>query len=159
MTRVGITGHRGLGTTTTALVADELRQAIGQYPADELVGVSALADGADQLFAQAVLDHGGTLEVIIPATEYRQGLPAGSLDTYDKLIARATKIYRLDHVRSDEQAHMAASEHMLRIVDELIAVWDGQPARGYGGTADVVALAGTRQVPALVMWPDGAARS
>jgi len=30
---------------------------------------------------------------------------------------------------------MAASELMLQHADQLWAVWDGQPARGYGGTA------------------------
>jgi len=34
---------------------------------------------------------------------------------------------------------MAASAYMIDHADELWAVWDGQPARGYGGTADVVA--------------------
>lgn len=36
---------------------------------------------------------------------------------------------------------MAASELMISVVSELFAVWDGRPARGYGGTADVVARA------------------
>ncbi|MDM4719304.1 hypothetical protein QTQ03_06720 [Micromonospora sp. WMMA1363] len=42
----------------------------------DLIGLSCLADGADQLFAAAVLEHGGSLEVVAPATEYRDGLPA-----------------------------------------------------------------------------------
>ena len=38
----------------------------------------------------------------------------------------------------------------------LVAVWDGQPARGLGGTADVVAR--QRGVPMEVIWPQGATR-
>jgi len=40
----------------------------------------------------------------------------------------------------------------------LFAVWDGKAARGYGGTADVIAEARTRNVPVTVIWPEGASR-
>ena len=40
----------------------------------------------------------------------------------------------------------------------LVAVWDGQPSRGLGGTADVVAYARQRSVPVTVTWPEGASR-
>ncbi|MFF4619567.1 hypothetical protein [Nonomuraea jabiensis] len=47
---------------------------------------------------------------------------------------------------------------ILEDADLLFAVWDGQPARGYGGTADVVAEARRRGVPVRVIWPEGARR-
>ena len=47
---------------------------------------------------------------------------------------------------------------MLAKADRLFAVWDGQPARGYGGTADVVAEARARGIPVTVIWPEGATR-
>jgi hypothetical protein len=42
-------------------------------------------------------------------------------------------------------------------VDRL-AIWDGRPARGYGGTADVVAEAQREGLPVVVLWPEGAQR-
>ena len=48
--------------------------------------------------------------------------------------------------------------HMLEHADALLAVWDGQPARGYGGTADVVEIARQTGTRAIVIWPDGARR-
>jgi len=39
-----------------------------------------------------------------------------------------------------------------------VAVWDGKPARGVGGTADIVSYARQKGVPVAVLWPDGAAR-
>jgi hypothetical protein len=36
------------------------------------------------------------------------------------------------------------------------AVWDGLPARSYGGTADVVEYARQRNIPVQVIWPAGA---
>jgi hypothetical protein len=40
----------------------------------------------------------------------------------------------------------------------LVAVWDGEPARGLGGTADVVAYAREGAIPVEVIWPEGATR-
>ena len=40
----------------------------------------------------------------------------------------------------------------------VLAVWDGQPSRGLGGTADVVAYARQRGVTVTVVWPEGASR-
>jgi hypothetical protein len=53
---------------------------------------------------------------------------------------------------------MAASRLMIDTADELLAVWDGQPARGHGGTADVVAYARSHGKPVHVIWPAGAER-
>jgi len=122
------------------------------------VGVTCLADGADQLFARVVLDHGGRIEVVVPARRYRDGLPAEAHASYDELLAEAVKVYELDREESDEQAHMAASEAMLDMVDALFAVWDGKAARGYGGTADAVKRAQAIGIPVQVLWPAGATR-
>lgn len=46
----------------------------------------------------------------------------------------------------------------MGLVDRLIAVWDGRPARGYGGTADLVAYARGLGVPVQVLWLAGAVR-
>lgn len=53
---------------------------------------------------------------------------------------------------------MTGSEILVGLVDRLIAVWDGEAARGFGGTADVVAYAGSMGVPVDIVWPDGATR-
>jgi hypothetical protein len=43
-------------------------------------------------------------------------------------------------------------------VDHVVAVWDGEPSDGHGGTGDVVAAARERRMPVTVVWPDGARR-
>jgi hypothetical protein len=157
--RVAVTGHRGLPAATEELVDHSIRDQLardGTGPG--LVGISCLADGADQIFARAVLDAGGHLEVIVPAARYRDGLPDAAHAGYDYLLSRAGRVDRLDYTKSTEQSHMAASQAMLAQADRLYAVWDGQPARGYGGTADVVSEANQRGIPVTVIWPDGATR-
>jgi hypothetical protein len=141
MTFIGITGHRGLPPHTVQLIDTALHDALAEY-SDSDTGVTLLADGADQLFARAVLDRGGQIEVIVPADRYRDNLPRESHLEYDDLINHAAKVHRLDFVESTAESHMAASELMISMVSELLAVWDGQPARGYGAWAQTVVATG-----------------
>ena len=159
MMRIAITGHRGLPAATERLVDKAIRGQLATDAAgDHLVGLSNLADGADQIFARAVLDADGQLEVIVPAAQYRDGLPEAAHAEYDSLLSAAAKVDRLSYVESTEASHMAASRAMLARADRLYAVWDGKPARGYGGTADVVAEAERAGIPVTVIWPQGARR-
>jgi hypothetical protein len=123
-----------------------------------VTGLSCLADGADQIFARAVTDLGGTLEAIIPAAEYREKLPADSHLGYDALFAQAAAVHQLPFIESTPESHMAASKLMIDQADELYAVWDSKSARSYGGTADVVAYAREHGTPVRVIWPNGAQR-
>lgn len=94
----------------------------------------------------------------MPAARFRDGIPPESHATYDDLLGQAIKVHRLDFIESTAETHMAACELMISIVGELIAVWDQQPARGYGGTVDVVAHARDCARTVLIVWPDGATR-
>lgn len=160
MIRIAVSGHRGLSTKVAALVSAGIEAELRQLaPAgSDLVGISCLADGADQIFATAVLNHGGELEVIVPAEAYRDGLPEVVRSRYDEFCRRASRVHRRPYRESNGDAHMAAGRFMVDRADHLIAVWDGLPARGYGGTADVVRYARERGVPVTVVWPDGAHR-
>src|SRR5262245_37880787 len=70
--RFGVTGHRVLPPRIADFVADRWRDELPT--GSELHGVSSLADGADQLFAEHVLAAAGTLHVVLPCEGY-----AGSL--------------------------------------------------------------------------------
>ncbi|MFC8442101.1 hypothetical protein ACFUJT_28540 [Streptomyces griseoincarnatus] len=156
--RVGITGHRGLDRQVEERVRALLAEAVEGYDPGELVGVSCLADGPDAWWAEAVLDHGGRLEAVVPASQYRDGLPDWHHPTYDRLIHQAWDVHETGLSVSDSHAHMAGSEILVGLVDELLAVWDGHPARAYGGTADVVAYAERQGTAVRVLWPQGASR-
>ena len=158
MPRVAVSGHRDLSAGTERLVDAAIRSALSVRAVD-VTGLSCLADGADQIFARVVLDLGGDIEAVVPAEQYRDGLPRQAHEDYDRLLAKAVTVHRLPFTESTSEAHMAASKLMISEADELYAVWDGRPARGYGGTADVVAYARERGLPVRVIWPDGARRN
>lgn len=158
MTRIAISGHRGLAPEVEECVTRTIREELSKFVATSLVGLSCLADGADQIFARAVVDAGGALEAFVPAARYRDALPESARREYDELISSAIAVHRLDHVESTPESHMDASVQMVTSADLLFAVWDGLPARSFGGTADVVAHARDVGVPVTVIWPQGATR-
>jgi hypothetical protein len=157
--RIGITGHSNLTPATVPLVAEHLRAAFDTHQPGGLVGLTCLARGADQVFARVVLDLGGSVEIVLPATDYweRKVKPDNAAE-FDDLISKAAVVHTMPFAKSNNDAYMAASEYILSAVDSLIAVWDGQPSADYGGTADVVESARKRGIPVTVVWPDGATR-
>lgn len=157
MIRIGITGHRELTPQVNEAVADLVRAHLAPYGCG-MTGISCLADGADSLFAGAVVEAGAPLEVVVPAEEYRAGLPAEHRPTYDRLLEQAVLVHELPHSASTPRAHMAAGRFLVERCDQLVAVWDGEPARGPGGTADIVSYARSLHRPVSVLWPEGARR-
>ncbi|MGI8817410.1 MAG: hypothetical protein ACR2G2_19585 [Pseudonocardia sp.] len=156
--RIGITGHSNLSPDTLPLVAAALRTLLTGTPSP-IIGVSCLARGADQVFARAVLNLGGELEVVLPASDYRERkVKLSNAADFDDLIGKAAKVITLPFEQSNRDAYMAASERVLATVDSVVAVWDGRPADGHGGTGDVVASARQRGLAVTVVWPDGADR-
>ncbi|WP_372470346.1 hypothetical protein [Nonomuraea aurantiaca] len=156
--RIGVTGHMNLTEGTSSLVFAAIREHLAQV-GDDLTGVSCIARGADSLFADAVLAAGGTLEVVIPSRDYRQAkVKADHAEQFDRLMDVAKQVRVMDFDHANRGAYEAANEAMLGSVDEIVAVWDGQPGTGAGGTAEVVAEAKRRGVKVVVIWPEGAAR-
>ncbi len=120
---------------------------------------TSLAAGADQLVARAVLKEGGSIHAIVPSAEYETTLAGDDLATYRELLAQAEQVTRLDFRQPSEQAYWAAGKEIVDYCDLLIAIWDGAPARGLGGTADVVNYARSRGKDVQVIWPTGVIRT
>ncbi|THD49023.1 MAG: hypothetical protein E7774_02305 [Bradyrhizobium sp.] len=132
--------------------------------------VSALAEGADRLAAQAALSAGFALDVALPcapALYKRSFADAQSNGEFDTLLARARARLVLPLAGDAAQslaerlpiAFEAAGLTMLALSDILIAVWDGKPADGRGGTGQIVEEAARRGAPIIIVDPEnGAAR-
>ncbi|WP_327044723.1 hypothetical protein OG320_23630 [Microbispora sp. NBC_01189] len=158
MVRIGVTGHMNLTADTAVLVSEALHAHLRQVGGD-MVGVSCIARGADSLFAEAVLEAGGTLEVVLPSRNYREAkVKPDHAEQFDRLLSKAALVRTMPFDHASREAYVAANEAVLESVDELLAVWDGVPTLGQAGTADVVAEARERGVPVTVVWPEGSAR-
>ncbi|MFD8824198.1 hypothetical protein ACFV1C_17770, partial [Streptomyces sp. NPDC059605] len=141
MKRIGVTGHRSIPQEAHAHVLAGLRAAFHGLEGS-LEAFSSLAVGADQIFADIALARGAELTVVIPSSDYEDSFAdAGELARYRALKDRAVREVRLDYPHSTDEAYYAAGAYIADHCDRLLAVWDGRPARGLGGTGDIVTYA------------------
>lgn len=125
--------------------------------------VSPLAEGADQLGATVALELGYRLDVILPLPpeDYRTDFDRAGLEGFDALLSRADSVRELERCDGDRaESYARAGRITIEQSDVMIALWDGEPARGVGGTADIVALALRNGVPVvhLTMRSEGPGR-
>jgi hypothetical protein len=155
MTSVGVTGHRSLKDPDSVLqgIDAALRQIREEYPAP-FVLYSSLAEGADRLVAWRALDLlGAGLLAVLPMeqAEYKNDFAEEkSVTEFLDLLALADQVVELAPAPSREAAYEAAGRYILEHVNLLVAVWDGRPPRGQGGTSQIVADAHKRRIP--VVW-------
>lgn len=158
MTTLGVTGHRQLPEAARSYA----EQAITELLLDRtspVVGLSSLAEGADQIFADVLLRNGGILHAVIPCWGYASTFTEAGRQSYLRLLSAARSVTTLAYAKPSEQAFDAAGQYIVEHCDMLIAVWDGQPARGLGGTADAVAHARKLGREVAVTWPVGVLRA
>ncbi|MFI5985512.1 hypothetical protein ACIQWR_34625 [Streptomyces sp. NPDC098789] len=158
MKRIGVTGHRSLPDEVIAHVEDGLRAVLDGHDGP-LEALSSLAEGADQLFADIALQCGADLTVVIPSADYEATFGGGApLAGFHRLRGLAAQEVRLDFARSTDEAYYAAGTFIADSCDRLVAVWDGLPARGHGGTGEIVAYARALGKPVTVLWRAGVVR-
>ncbi|MEU5715237.1 hypothetical protein AB0G71_05510 [Streptomyces sp. NPDC020403] len=159
MKRIGVTGHRSIPPEAHPHVLEGIR-AVLRAAGGSLEALSSLAVGADQIFADLALAHGAELTAVIPSGDYEACFAeAADLARYRTLKARAVREVRLDFAHSTDEAYYAAGAYIADHCDRLLAVWDGRPARGLGGTGDIVTYARSLGRPVTVIWRDGVERS
>ena len=175
---VGVTGHRlgALADARVTAIRDEIalaldtieREAMALFKREGalfapsppvLTLVSPLADGADQMAAEAGLRRGWRLQTVLPfdrATYARDFPEPDDLARFTALLDRSDCVLELPGDPDDDaEAYMAAGRATIAHCDVLIAVWDGRPPRGRGGTAEVVHLAVAQGTPVIHIPADG----
>lgn len=149
---IGITGHQELSTEAEAFVKAHMPSELKAASATRCV--SSLAAGADQLFAQAALANELPLHVVVPCQHYEDAFSSPqALAQYQELRNQAVSEETLNYDQPSSAAFLTAGQRVADLSDKLLAIWDGQPARGEGGTADIVAYARRLGKPVLVLWP------
>jgi hypothetical protein len=106
-----------------------------------IVGITCLAVGADSLFAKLSLRHKGSIEVVLPFPGYELKLNDPERQAFEHLLETASRVVVLERKLTDDESYLAAGKRVVDLAEVTIAVWDGKPAKGLGGTADIVAYA------------------
>jgi hypothetical protein len=162
MIRVGITGHRpnrmhiGVARVEARLVQVLKALRKGRKSDAKLVAISALAEGSDRLFASAALTIGYELVALLPfkSSDYETTFGDTSANPeYHALLARAGEVVELQASLTDSTAgYEAVGRLTVDRCDVLVAVWDGKPAAGRGGTPEIIQYALEQRHP--VIWID-----
>jgi len=173
--RIAITGHRLNQLPQASLPALEsaLRDCLARIGASardaghgyaRLALVSGLAEGADRVAALAALALGWRLHAELPfkqARYERDFAEVGSVAEFRSLMRRAQRVTAHDGEAhqtgpDDPSAYARLGESLAKGADLIVAVWNGAPPKGPGGTADVCALALDAGKPIVWISPDGA---
>jgi hypothetical protein len=145
MTTIGVTGHQRLPSLTDwEWVRGQLQTVIAGVPAP-VIGVSSLAIGADQLFAETVINVGGRIEAVIPFEGYEETFHGSAKDKFERFRSISSRVEVLERAGSDEECYLIAGRRVVDMCELLVAVWNGKPAAGLGGTADIVKYAFTQK--------------
>ena len=173
---IGLTGHRDVaiqGSTGEAVersvgdVFDALRRAVPPAVAQESAYFSVDtpvtrlitmgAEGAALLGIRAAIRTGLELSYVIPFSlnEYSRDFSSAAASEAMKLLAQSGALLELPGLRSEgARAYERANEIILSNIDVLVAVWNGERARGRAGTGDVVQGAVFRGIPVIVIDPE-----
>lgn len=139
--KIGVTGHLSLGNTS--MIEKSLYQVLStiskRRPNELTCFYSPLSPGADLLSARIALDCSIPLFVIIPFTQdkYLQSFSIKDRELFLQFVQRAEGIINLSKEKQDNTYQMLG-DYLVENMDYLIAFWDGQEARGPGGTGEVV---------------------
>ncbi|MEO0345550.1 MAG: hypothetical protein AAF229_04780 [Pseudomonadota bacterium] len=154
---VAVTGHRDLVAHERdgikAAITDCLAELTSRYPEREIVAMTALAAGADQLAADAARDAGCRVYAVLPmGTENYRNDFAGPEEraNFDARLASADAVFELPPAPGASETEIAVAGpardaqyarlgvYLAAHCHVLIAVWDGKPPQHIGGTGHVV---------------------
>lgn len=149
---VGFTGHRRLSDPATASRA--IRRALDDIAAHtgaRLVGISSIASGADTLFAEELArrDAPWLLLLPFPLDRFRNDFEPDEWARVEAVLPRALSTQIEPPADRRDDAYLTCGHRTVDDSDVLIALWNGDPAAGVGGTGDVVAYARAQQKPLL----------
>lgn len=134
-------------------VREGLSRVLIAWPGRPLVALSPLAEGADRLVAEVVLEQPGARLMAVlplPQDDYEHDFVSPeSRAEFRRLLAQADEVTTLPPAPDRNEAYASVGEYVLDHSDVLVAIWDGQPAQGRGGTAEIVRAALARAMPVL----------
>ena len=140
------TGHRVIPKqdeeALCRAVNSELNLIAKSNPHSPCILISALAEGADRLVASCALSLGWQLCAVLPLTQddYETDFHDDeSVAEFRELLKRSTWVKVLDakhHLRPG--CYHELGLWLSQQAQVLIALWDGEQAKGPGGTAEVI---------------------
>ena len=141
MIKVGVVGHRYLTHSQLNFVRQNCLDILNkiQNLHGEVIALSAIAEGADSIFAEVAISLKIPLHIIRPFKQYSNDFSSAiQIESYNNLRHLASNETLLHFDFRSEKAYYYAMQWIVKKSEILIAAWDGKPARGIGGTGNAV---------------------
>jgi len=151
---VGFSGHRQLADPAAAAkTIGEVLASLRHEAPGEWIALSSLAIGSDQVFVEAARELGLSWHAILPLprAEFAKDFSPAEWTTVEQTLAHAEHVRVITENGTREDAYLDCGMETVNSADVLLAIWDGQPARGKGGTADVVEYAKSTGKPVIII--------
>ncbi|MBA3826455.1 MAG: hypothetical protein H0X24_21455 [Ktedonobacterales bacterium] len=145
--RIGLIGHRQIPATDTVVhLRNDARAMFAAWHEryEHLEVLSPLAIGADTILTEIALEYQATLIAVVPFKDYEQDFAVADLEHYRMILYQAHDIHMMPFNERSTGAYLVSGIWIVDHADVIVAAWDGQPARGTGGTADIVEYARER---------------
>lgn len=141
---IGFTGHRQLPDESRARtwITAFLREQQGKS-SRVVCGLSSLAAGGDLLFAEACIQLGIPLRVLLPmpVEQFREDFDEPSWARVVHAMEAAIAVEVTGNNSSREARYYECGIRTSQQCDVLLALWDGESSRGLGGTGQIVSFA------------------
>lgn len=148
--KIGISGKRIIPQEDSEAVYKNMetciKHVLAKNNATGFIGVTALAIGADTVFAEVVTKvFKMPLQIVLPFPyeEYKKDFSENDLNIFNYYL----NIYSNTHVVTDniyqdesirKEAYFSVGKYLVDTCDEMIFVWDEEKPAGKGGTSDII---------------------
>ncbi len=151
---VGFTGHRHLADAEHAAraIRAALQFLVSEAPG-EWIALSSIARGSDQLFVGEARAAGLSWHGILPLprAEFARDFAPEEWPAVEQTLATADHLRVIHEYGDREDGYLDCGIETVNGSDVLMAFWDGNHARGKGGTAQVVQYAKSIGKPVLII--------
>jgi hypothetical protein len=141
---VGFTGHRSLTDEPKSrkLICDFL-QGTKAMTSGIAYGVSSAAAGGDLLFAECCIQLQIPLRVLLPLPRgsFREDFDEDVWFRVEKILDKAISVDVIGERERREEGYYECGIETVQQSQLLVALWDGKPLRGLGGTQQILAFA------------------
>lgn len=161
--RIGVTGHRPnrLPQVHYERIRRQLSRTMATIeranPDRHYTLFTGLAEGADRLAAFVALGHQWSLHALLAfhRTRFEEDFSDDySIGEFRALLEASSEVEEPDRTwhegKEAEEGYAAVGAQLLRSCNILLAIWDGEPSRGKGGSVEIIQQARASGIP--VVW-------
>lgn len=156
--KIGISGKRKINTsdlkTLGKKIENNIRAILETNKTSDFIGYTALAIGADTIFAEVVTNvFNMPLQVVLPMPleEYQKDFEEPDLPKQNSFIEKNSETVIVSEALPANQedrneAYFNAGKYIVDNCDEMIFVWDEMKPVGKGGTAEIIGYYGEEKM-------------